>query len=336
MAFSNRVLSTTQTFLMDKLFDQVLVNNPTAMKFMGSPKPYVGRKMEFPIKFEQNSTFQVFKGFEAFNTNATNEYTKMEFDPSNSVITVALPLDEIAVNQTSEGRLRLMSVKVQSAAQDLAQNMGVQFHGNGGGDNFNGLGNMVDNGTTASTYGGLSRTTYPVLNSTVTASGGTVSLEKLNTLYYQVSEGVQQPTMSVTTKAITALYQSLLNPQERIIKEATVNKMERHGGTGFKTLDFMGMPVIADSLCATGVWYMINENFMDWYALPWPMSKSIKVKAADIEGNDYNDYPDSGFSFSDWIKSTNSAAITSFIYTSGQFILTEPRYCGKLTGITGV
>ena len=60
--------------------------------------------------------------------------------------------------------------------------VGNFFQGNGtafGGKAPSGLGNIVDNGSVASTYGGLSRATYAGLNATVTASGGTISLLKV-------------------------------------------------------------------------------------------------------------------------------------------------------------
>ena len=337
MAFGNRVLTTTQTKLVDKLIDGVLTSNVGATRFLSRAKKWSGRQMEFPIKYQKNSTFQTFSGFDTFSTSAVETRVKMTFDPKYAQITVALPLDEIAVNQTDEQRLNLLAIEMQSSAQDFADSMGNQFYGSGGGTDFDGLALMVDDGTTSATYGGLTRATYSTaLNSTVTASGGALTLAKMNTLWFAVSEGMQQPTMVLTTKSIFGFYEQLLTPMERINQDTSMSKMDRHGGTGFKTLDYKGVPVIADTKCTSGVMFMLNEDYIDWYALPMPMTKSASFKSQDIEGNDYSEVPGLGFSWSDWIKPTNAAAVVSHIYLGGQFINREPRFSGKLTGITGI
>ena len=49
-----------------------------------------------------------------------------------------------------------------------------------------GLAALVDDGTSVSTIGGISRSTYTTLKGTVTASSGTLTLAKLDTLWINV------------------------------------------------------------------------------------------------------------------------------------------------------
>ena len=79
-----------------------------------------------------------------------------------------------------------------------------------------GLAAVVDDGTSVSTIGGLSRSTYATLASTVTASSGTLTLAKMDTLWNAVVSGSQKPSISLTTEAVFAFYGQLLRPQERI------------------------------------------------------------------------------------------------------------------------
>lgn len=334
MAFGNRVLTTTQEKLVDKLIDHVLVSNVGVSKFMSSAKKWSGNAMEFPLKYKKNSTFQTFKGYDTFSTAAQDTRINMTFDPTFGQISVSLPLDEISVNKTTEQKLNLLGLEVESSAQDMADDMGDQFYGTGSGTDFNGLALLVDDGTTNASYGGQTRATFG-LNSTVTASGGTLSLANMNTLWFALAEGMQQPTMALTTKTIFGLYEQLLTPQERIMKNVTMEKTKnRHGGTGFNTLDYKGVPIMADSKCTSGVLFFLNEDYIDWYGLPMAMTKPASFKSSDIEGNDYSEVPGLGFSWSDWIKATNAAAIVSHIYVGGNFINREPRFSGKLTDIT--
>ena len=88
--------------------------------------------------------------------------------------------------------LNLMQTMMESRAQDAADDIGNFFQGDGsayGGKAPSGLANIVDNGTVAASYGGLSRATYSGLNATVTASGGTNSLLKVRQLWNSIADG---------------------------------------------------------------------------------------------------------------------------------------------------
>lgn len=322
---------------MDKVVDVFLNSNVGATRLMGNPKKWSGRQMEQPVKVSGNTTFETFSGFDTFSTAATDNRQKAAFDPKFGKVTVSLPLTEIAVNKTSEQVINLLSVELGTSVQDLADQMGTQFYGNGGGTNFSGLGLIVDDGSVSATYGGLTRASFsPVWQSTVTSSSGTLSLAKIATLYDAVSSGSQVPTVALTTKAVFSLYESLLEPQARIMKPVELVKGKRHYGAGAMTLDYRGVPILADEKATAGEFIFLNEDYIDWYGLTMPMAKSMSLKTPDVEGNDYNTTSDTGFSWSDWTKATNAAAITSFIYSAGDFWTSNPKRHGKLTAITGV
>lgn len=311
------------------------------MRFLPKAKPWNGRKMEFPVKVSKNSTGGSFASFDTFSTSTTDNRQKLSFDPKSYQITSALPLDELAANDSDEQVLNLMALTMESDAQDAADDIGTMLYSDGTGNSskdFDGLANGVDDGTTAASYGGLTRATYsPVLSSTVTASGGTLTLAKMRTLFNAVSDGIVAPTAILTTKAVAGLYEQLLSPQERIMKDVSPSKGDRHGGSGFKTMDFLGLPVLADNKCTSGVMFMLNEDYIDWYAKEFPMASAVKIKSSSIEGNVYEDVPAGmGFSWGGWIKPANAAAVVGHTYLFGNFIVRDPKRSGKLTGITSV
>ena len=108
------------------------------------------------------------------------------------------------------------------------------------------------------------------------------------------------------------------------------------GGTGFTGLWYKGFPILADEKATAGVMYFVNEDFIDFYALPMAMTTPISYKSQSIEGNDYSEVTGLGFSWSDWIKPTNSAAIVGHVYLGGELISANPKRHAKLTGITSV
>ena len=232
-----------------------------------------------------------------------------------------------------------MAIEVASSAQDMADDIGTIFYGDGTGNSskdFLGLAAHVDDGNTVANIGGLSRSTFTTLKSTVTASGGALTLAKMATLWNDVTSGSQKPTAAYCPEAVWSLYEQLLEPKLRINKTVGLDSSGVKGGTGFTALDYKGIPVLSDEKATAQNLIFLNENYIEWRALPLPMSEAINFASKDIEGNDYSDVKGLGFSWGGWIKPTNAAAIVGHVYLGGELVGTNPKRHGKLTGLTTV
>jgi len=336
--YGQRIQTTVKEKYLPFVVDQILDSNVLFQRIVRGAKKWSGRVLRAPIKVSKNTTGQSFRGFDTFSTAATDNRQFLEYTPSFYQITVALPGDELSVADTEDKVLDLMRLTIQSDSEDMADDLGTIFYGDGTGNGSKdplGLAALVDNGDSVATLGGLSRATYTTLKSTVTASGGTLTLAKIDTLFAAVTSGAQKPTAVFTTETVFNLYGQLLRPQERINKEASKMKGGLFGSTGFTSLDYAGRPVIMDEKCTSGAFIALNENFVDWYALPYKGASPVSYKS-QIEGNDYDAPVGLGFSWSDWIIPSNAAAQVGHIYFGGQFITTNPKRSGKLTGITGI
>ena len=335
--YGQRVQSTVQTSYLPFVVDTVLNSNVLFQRVVRGAKKWSGRTTRIPVKVTKNSTGQSFAGFDTLSTSATDNRQVLEYTPSFYQITCALPGDELSVADTEDKVLDLMKLTIQSDTEDMADDLGTIFYADGTGNASKdplGLAALVDDGTSVATIGGLSRSTYTTLQSTVTASSGTLTLAKIDTLWSAVTSGAQKPTAFFTTETVFNLYGQLLRPQERIMKEAGRMK-GLVGGTGFTALEYNAKPVIADEKCTSGALIAVNEDFVDWYALPMSMTKPVAYKS-QVEGNDYDAPMGLGFSWSDWIKPANSASVVGHIYFGGQFITSNPKRHGKLTGITAI
>jgi len=335
--YGQRIQTTVQTHYLPYVVDTVLNSNVLLQRIVRAAKKWSGRTLRVPVKVSKNTTGQSFRGFDTFSVAATDNRQFMEFTPSFYQITCALPGDELSVADTEDKVLDLMKLTIQSDTEDMADDLGTIFYADGTGNGSKdplGLAALVDDGSSVSTIGGLSRSTYPTLAGTVTASSGTITLAKVDTLWMAVTSGAQKPTAGYTTEAIYNFYGQLLRPQERINKDVgTIKGLS--GGTGFTALAYNGKPILADEKCTSGVFFLLNEDYMDWYALPYYNAKPVAYKS-QIEGNDYSAPIGLGFSWSDWIIPANSASVVGHVYFGGQFITTNPKRHGKLTGITGV
>ena len=333
--YGQRVQTTVQTEYLPYVVDTILGSNVMFQRVVRAAKKWSGRTLRVPVKVSKNTTGQSFRGMDTFSVAATDNRQFMEFTPSFYQITCALPGDELSVADTDSKILDMMKLTIQSDTEDMADDLGTIFYSDGTGNGSKdplGLAALVDDGTSVSTIGGLSRSTYTTLKGTVTASSGTLTLAKLDTLWINVSSGAQKPTAFYTTEAVFNFYGQLLRPQERITKEASLMK-GLSAGTGFTALSYNGKPVLMDEKCTSGALIAVREDDMDWYALPYKFAKAVAYKS-QVEGNDYEAPIGLGFSWSDWIIPANAAGVVGHIYFGGQFVTRNPKRHGKLTGIT--
>lgn len=343
----SRITTIMREKLLAKVTDQVLRSNVAFKDVVSKAKKWSGSQIKFPVKYAVNNTGTSFSGFQALSTSAVDNRVKATFDPSFVAINSALPFTEVVVNLQSgneEAVLDLVKTTLTSDAQDLADLCGTQFWGDGtgnGGLDLLGLGALVDDGSAVPTYGGLARSTYAGMAGTVTASGGSITLQKMLTLYFNVTNGEQRPTVAYTTQAVFSLYNSLLIPLERFMNTSSdvVNGSKR--GTGAKELYFEGLPVKADQKCPAGVFMLLNEDYIDWYAIDPSKAKAVfdGFEASNyspdvIEGNDYGAVAGLGFGFTGWTRAQNGVSANGYHVFGGQLIGREPRFNGKLTGVT--
>ncbi len=335
--YGQRIQTTVRQKYLPFVVDTILNSNVLFQRVVRAAKKWSGRTLRVPIKVSKNVTGTSFRGFDTFSVAATDNRVYLEFTPSFYQITCALPGDELSVADTEDKVLDLMKLTIQSDTEDMADDLGTIFYADGTGNGSKdplGLAALVDDGNTVATIGGQSRSTYSTLASTVTASSGTLTLAKVDTLWAAVTSGSQKPTAFYTTETVFNLYGQLLRPQERIMKDASSMK-GMTGGTGFTALEYNAKPILMDEKCTSGALIALNENFVDWYALPFFNAKPVAYKS-QIEGNDYDAPIGLGFSWSDWIIPANSGSVVGHIYFGGQFITTNPKRHGKLTSITSI
>jgi hypothetical protein len=342
MAFDNVVDTLTLEEIVPRVVDTVLRGNVFATKMLSKTKRFGAATMDFPIKYQVGTAIQSFLGFDALPTSFTDTRVLMKYNPRFSAANVALAGTDIAANNTAAKVLDLTEVEMISRAQDLADGIGNMLWGTGTGNSnkdFLGLGAIVDNGNTVATIGGLSRSTYTTLQSTVT-SASTLSLATMRTLYNAIADATVVPTRSYTDYPTWALYEQLLQPQEKIYKE--VNIVPNYKGyEGFSGLMYAGLEVVPDRKATSGYFYMLNENYLDFYGLDVALdayegAKKVEVASKLFTGNSYNEVSNLGFYWTGFIKSNTQFAWNSFIILGGNLCTDNPRRHGVLTGITGI
>lgn len=336
------VTTTTNQYLAPFWVDQVLRDNYFFGKVMAKTKKWNGAQMLFPIKYQKGVASVAFNGFDLLPISQQPVSVNMTFYPSFIATNVALAGSDLSINQTQMETLRLIKVTMESRAQDAADDVGNFLQGDGtsfGGKAPNGLANTVDNGTVASSYGGLTRASYSGLSATVTASGGTISLSKVRTLWNSIADGPVKPNFIITDYTTWGYFEQLQTPYQRNNADFVKPGPQTASTSGYDSQMWDGMLISRDKKVTTGYFYMLNLDYLNWYGLKWWEGERVSPKAKDVEGNVYEDKlyaPGDAFTWTGLIKAYNQGTVNGFMILGGQLICTAPFRQGVLTGITGV
>lgn len=344
MAFSTEVDTLTMEDIMPEVVDTVLRSNELTTRLMlKDTKKFKAATQDFPFKYQKGTATTSFIGFQTLPTSLTSTRQLLKYNPAFNEANVALATTDVAANNTLRKVLDLTEVEMISRAQDLADSIGTQFYASQTlSTDFLGLGNIV---SATGSIGGQSRATYSTLQSTVTASSGTLSLFKMRTLFNNISDGEVQPDESFTDYSTWALYEQLLQPTERIAKEANINPAPNFKGyTGYRSLMFAGLPITPDRKCTAGSLFFLNMDFLNFFTLDMlgGLDKSgysgekVKVGSKLFVGSQYSADENFGFFWTGFIHATNALAWNSFIVVAGNLVSANPRRHGVLTGITGI
>lgn len=334
------IQTTTNQYLAPAWVDQTLRDNFFFGEILANTKKWDGSQMLFGIKYQKGVATVAFNGFDQLPTSQNPVSVNMTFFPTFTATNVALAGSELSINKTNEQKLNLLTTTMKSRAQDAADDVGNFFQGNGtsfGGKAPAGLGNIVDNGSVAATYGALSRATYPGLNAYQTAST-TISLLLIRQVSNNITDGRVAPTFAGTDYQTWSYVEQLLQAFQRNTYSDFTNM---DAGTGYKAkgLIWDGLTIFKDKKFTTGTFYELNTDFLKFYGLNWWEGSPVSLEDKNIEGNIYKYNPANAtkaFTWTNWIRAYNQGAVNGFMIMGGQLICTDPFRNGKITGITGI
>lgn len=306
---------------------------------MEKTKKWNGSQELIPIKYGKGISTVAFNGYDLLPISQQPVSVNMTFYPSFLATNVSLAGTDLSINDTDMQTIKLMSQTMESRAQDGSDDVGNFLQGDGtsfGGKAPNGLANTVDDGTTASTYGGLTRATYPGLKSYLTsATNSAISLLQLRTTWNNISDGGVIPNFIGTDYTTWAYVEQLQTPFQRNNMDFGVHDRIVSQTSGYSELRWDGMIISRDKKFTTGNLYMLNLDFLEWHSLKWWKGESVTGKAKNIEGNVYKEklYTPSAFTWTGMIEAYNQGTVNGFMIIGGQLICTAPLRQGLITGI---
>ena len=311
--------------------------------------------MLVPLQFAKPTSGGSFDGVGDFDTSLQDTRRRQTFTHAQFYQNVSVAGGEASLNKTDGEVLDLIYVTLQEAMNAGIDSIGTQMYGQGLGNDFLGLGAIVDDGTNTSTYAGLSRTTYSQLNSTlVAASGGALTFSNMASVMRGASAAGskrQRPSIVVTTDVVWDLLESLFQPTTQAnydalsrVQVTTYSKPGQafqsgdslKGHYGFEALYWRGIPIVADEKADSGSMFFLNEDYIHWYNLKGVGLNSYKVPKVQVDSV-YSEYQQTyPMQWSGFDKPYNQYAQIGQFIMLGNVISGQTRRHGKYTGITTV
>lgn len=362
--FGPRVDNFGNRKLYAKVVDQVL-NSPTvASRFISQGKPFEGKTEDVTYDVTSDTSGQWFTGLETLNSSAVNTTATASFAHTAFTQPVVSIMLESFANVGTLGIINLDTFKYEKAMAQTLQSLGSAVFGTGSGNQTLGLTAIVDDSTNVATIGGLSRSTYPVLESTLTAYGSNkLTLSTMATQYDSaIASGManETPNIGITTKSIWSLYEQLLSPNVRAAydevgydkvllrsKFGQRNSADLRGAAGFNALSYRDMHLMRDDFATAQMLWMLNEEYINWYGrteVPEEYKDVLeKVDLGTMEAyegtgaealqlpSEYN-----GFYYQNPLTIPDQAGRIGRVYLIGQLVPHSFRRHSKGTGITGI
>lgn len=356
MALSNRVITTTEEEYVGPSIDAILTANVGWSRlFMRETKSWSGRQIQIPMQYKKPTSGGSFSGSGSFDTAVQDTRVRQTFEHAQFYQNVSIIGGEAALNKTDAEVLDLVKITMEEAVNAACDSLGDQLYDNGSGDDILGFGAIIDNGTNTSTYGGLTRSTYTQLNSTVqAATGGVLDFDLMATVFRgSANAGVRhrRPTIILSDETswdlLESKYTPTINANYDALGPAQITTYSKPGVTmdrgqslpeghfGFECLRWRGTPIVADEKADSGSLFFVNENYLHWYGVNDPTLTSYQMSGKMVDSvYGENKAPNYPIQWTGLQKPYNQHSRVGQFLALGNVISGRTRGHGKATGIT--
>lgn len=155
-----------------------------------------------------------------------------------------------------------LAVMFKQAEMQMATTLGTGLWSDGATTNaITGLGLAIDNGTTATSYGGIAHSGNSWWNSQIDSSTTTLSLTAMQALFGKAQSGGRAPTVGYATQTNYNRYWALCYQYQQFPVQPQ-GKTVQLAQAGFDNLLFNGMPILTDSHISSSNFYFLNEDYV--------------------------------------------------------------------------
>lgn len=267
----SEIVTTTIRNRSKKIADNVSDNNALLYKLRekGKIKTFSGGQTILQeLSYQENQTYKRYSGYEPLNIQPSDVFSAAEYNIRQAAVAVTISGLEELQNAGKERMIDLLEARITNAERTLANNISSDLYSDGtASGQIDGLQAQVADTPTSGTVGGINRATWTFWRSysyDATSDGGTAASSSniqtyMNRVLLQVTRGTDRPTLIIADNNYYEFFWASLQSIQRISSADM-------GSAGFRSLEYAGIPVIADGAhgggCPANHMYFLNCDYL--------------------------------------------------------------------------
>lgn len=311
---TNEINSISRRYIHPQLVDNVYRSNPMFFRLNSMNKKMLqgGLQIEVPLVFTRFAAGGFYQGYDLLDVTPSDTVKNAAFDWKQAYVPVSVDGLTLIRADSPEAIVNFLTFYFENAQTELAEILGTGVWSDVVTNNkvIDGLKGAVDDGTVATTYGGLSRSTNTWWKSQIDAATATLTLVSMRTMMGNCSEGGRHPTILVGTQLNYNRFWNLTQPSQAFPVQPGGHD-EQLAQAGFSNLLFDGVPFVVDSHVPANHIFFLNEDYVYLFVNP----------RAD-------------FNMKEFREPVNQDAMTSLILWAGNVVLSNCARQGKMTALT--
>lgn len=311
---TNEINSISRRYIHPQLVDNVYRSNPMFFRLNAMNKKMLqgGLQIEVPLVFQRFAAGGFYQGYDLLDVTPSDTVKNAAFDWKQAYVPVSVDGLTLIRADSPEAVVNFLTFYFENAQAELAEILGTGVWSDVVSNNkvIDGLKGAVDDGTIATTYGGLSRSTNLFWKSQIDSSTATLTLVSMRTMMGNTSEGGRHPTLLVGTQLNYNRFWNLVQPSQAFPVQPGGHD-EQLAQAGFSNLLFDGVPFVVDSHVPANHIFFLNEDYIYLFVNP----------RAD-------------FNMKEFREPVNQDAMTSLILWAGNVVLSNCQRQGKMTAVT--
>lgn len=208
-----------------------------------------------------------YQGLDTFDTSKRETRTELVFTWKQYYVDITIDGLSMLQNAGSKQISDLVQDEMDEAEISAGDYIGADVFLDGTGNNskaLTGLRAAVDDGTTYTTYGNITRSTTAgtpgkAASGNFNTAAITFTLSNMNTEFQKAVIGQQKPKLILTTQTIWNKWWERSQPAQRFNAGSAGNQM---ASIGFDTITFNGADVVVDSHCPASHVYFLNTRWL--------------------------------------------------------------------------
>jgi hypothetical protein len=271
-----------------------------------------GLQIEVPLVYTRFAAGGFYQGYDLLDITPSDTVKNAAFDWKQAYVPVSVDGLTLIRADSPEAIVNFLTFYFENAQTELAEILGTGVWSDVVTNNkvIDGLRGAVDDGTVATTYGGLSRSTNIWWKSQIDSGTATLTLLSMRTMMGNTSEGGRHPTLLVGTQLNYNRFWNLTQPSQAFPVQPGGHD-EQLAQAGFSNLLFDGVPFVVDSHVPANHIFFLNEDYIYLFVNP----------RAD-------------FNMKEFREPVNQDAMTSLILWAGNVVLSNCARQGKMTAVT--